>query len=376
MLMEVMGLHMPGAAFVNPGTPLRDALTRAAARRVIELGANGDRYRPVGRVISEKSIVNGIVGLLATGGSTNHTLHLVAIAKAAGIQINWDDFAELSAVVPLLTHIYPNGQADVNHFHAAGGMAFLIGQLLDAGLLHADVSTVAGNDLHAYRQEPFLNGEQLVWRDGPAQSLDTDILRPFTNPFSSEGGLRVLNGNLGRAVIKISAVKPEHRVVEAPAAVFESQAALQEAFKQGRLDRDCIAVMRFQGPKANGMPELHKLTPPLSVLQEKGYKVGLVTDGRMSGASGKVPAAIHITPEAVCGGPIAKIRDGDIIRLDAERSTLELKVDAADLMQRSASNPDLSQNDKGLGRGLFRHMRSKVSASEQGASVLFSDTPA
>jgi phosphogluconate dehydratase len=371
MLMEVMGLHMPGSAFVNPGTPLREALTRAAAWRVIELNANSDQYRPVGRIISEKAIVNGMVGLLATGGSTNHTLHLVAVAKAAGIQINWDDFAELSGVVPLLTRIYPNGQADVNHFHAAGGMAFLVGQLLDAGLLHADVSTVAGGNLNAYRQEPCLNDTQLVWRDGPAQSLDEEILRPFEKPFSSEGGLRVLRGNIGRAVIKTSAVKPEHHVVEAPAIVFESQAALQEAFKKGALERDCIAVVRFQGPKANGMPELHKLTPPLTVLQEKGYKVGLVTDGRMSGASGKVPAAIHITPEAVCGGPIAKIRDGDIIRLDAVQSTLELKVDAAELAQRPAAHPDLSQNSSGLGRNLFNHMRQNVSESEQGASIFF-----
>ena len=369
MLMEVMGLHLPGTAFVNPGTPLREALTRASAQRVSELTALGKDYRPLAQVVSEKAIVNGIVGLLATGGSTNHTLHLVAIARAAGIQINWDDFAELSAIVPLLTRIYPNGQADVNHFHAAGGMAFLIGQLLDAGLLHTDVMTVFGNNLEAYRREPYLDGQTLRWRDAAEQSLDLDILRPVETPFSAQGGLKVLEGNIGRAIIKVSAVKPENQVVEAPAIIFESQQALQEAFKKGELNRDFVAVVRFQGPRANGMPELHKLTPALSVLQEQGYKVALLTDGRMSGASGKVPAAIHVTPEALAGGQIAKIHNDDIIRLDAKQGSLELMVDATELAQRTAASPQLEQNQSGLGRELFRHMRENVSNSEQGASI-------
>jgi phosphogluconate dehydratase len=364
---------MPGAAFANPGTALRDALTRAAARRVTGITAQGSHFTPVSRVVDEKAIVNAIIGLLATGGSTNHTIHLIAIARAAGIRITWDDFAALSPVVPLLTRIYPNGKADVNHFHAAGGMGFLIGQLLDAGLLHPDVTTVAGHGLDAYRQEPYLDGERLAWRDGPAASLDTDVLRPVDEPFSAEGGLRVLEGNIGRAVIKVSSVAPEHRVVEAPAVIFESQHDLQKAYQDGELEKDCVAVVRFQGPRANGMPELHKLTPHLAVAQDKGYKVALVTDGRMSGASGKVPAAIHVVPEAVSGGAIAKLRDGDIIRLDADSGTLEARVEAGELNRREPARSDLSANEWGLGRELFAPMRRHVGDSEHGASVFFSE---
>jgi len=325
MLMEIMGLHLPGASFVNPNTPLRDALTRAATARAMAITAMGNDYTPVGEVIDERAIVNGVVGLHATGGSTNHTLHLVAIAKAAGIKLTWDDFAELSEVVPLLARVYPNGSADVNQFHRAGGMQFLIRELLAEGLLHNDVRTVIGSGLDAYRQAPKLAGDgSIVWIDGPTTSGDEKVLAPARKPFSPEGGLRLLDGNLGRAVIKTSAVKPEHHVVEAPAKIFHTQEALAAAFKAGELDRDFVAVVRFQGPRANGMPELHKLTPTLGVLQDRGFKVALLTDGRMSGASGKVPAAIHVTPEAVDGGPIARIRDGDMIRLDAPAGRLEL----------------------------------------------------
>ncbi|HEX7027923.1 MAG TPA: phosphogluconate dehydratase [Gammaproteobacteria bacterium] len=373
MMMEMMGLHLPGASFVNPNTPLRDALTRAAAQRVTRITKMGDNYMPMGEVVDEKAIVNALVGLMATGGSTNHTLHLVAMAKAAGVLIDWDDFADVSRIVPLLTRIYPNGQADVNHFHAAGGMAFLIGQLLDAGLLHGDINTVAGKGLDAYRREPFLDGDKLVWRDGASQSLDTDVLRPVDEPFSPIGGLELLTGNIGRAVIKISAVKPEHQVVEAPAVVFHSQHELQEAIAAGKLERDFIAVVRFQGPKANGMPELHRLTPYLSVQQDKGFKVGLLTDGRMSGASGKVPAAIHITPEALDGGAIARLRDGDVICLNAREGTLEVKVSAGELARREPATADLHDHESGLGRELFAMMRRQVGPSEAGASFLFGD---
>jgi phosphogluconate dehydratase len=337
MLMEVMGLHLPGAAFVNPGTALRDALTAAAARRVAGLTALGSAHTPIGQVVDERAIVNAIVGLLATGGSTNHTIHLVAIARAAGIVIDWSDFAELSAVVPLLARIYPNGKADVNHFHAAGGLALLVRELLDAGLLHEDVLTVAGRGLRAYAQEPVLDGETLRWREAAADSLDPDVLRPAAQPFQADGGLRLLQGNLGRAVFKASAVKPEHRAVTAPAAVFDSQADMLAAFKAGTLARDVVVVVRFQGPRANGMPELHQLTPSLAVLQDQGHKVALVTDGRMSGASGKVPAAIHVTPEAKDGGALCRVRDGDLIRLDAHAGTLEIKVDPAELAARPAA---------------------------------------
>ncbi|MEM7222499.1 MAG: phosphogluconate dehydratase [Pseudomonadota bacterium] len=375
MLMEVMGLHLPGAAFVNPATPLREALTRAAAERALEITQLGNDYRPVGQVVNEKSLVNGIVGLLATGGSTNHTMHLVAIAKAAGIELNWDDFADLSKAVPLLTRIYPNGPADVNHFHAAGGMAFLIRELLGAGLLHGDVLGVCGEGPADYAKEPGLEEGTLVWREASKRSLDRDVLRPAADPFSADGGLRLLDGNLGRAVIKVSAVKPEHRIVEAPARIFESQAALQEAFERGEMHRDMVAVVRFQGPAANGMPELHKLTPPLGVLQDLGYKVALVTDGRMSGASGKVPAAIHVTPEALHGGPLARLRDGDRVRLDAEAGVLEAKVAAGSLDEREAAAPRDQSADWGNGRELFSAFRRGVESADRGASALFQAEP-
>ena len=371
MLMEIMGLHLPGASFVNPNTPLRDALTRAATTRALSITAMGNDYTPVGEVIDERAIVNGVVGLHATGGSTNHTLHLVAIAKAAGIKLTWDDFAELSEVVPLLARVYPNGSADVNHFHRAGGMQFLIRELLSEGLLHDDVRTVIGGGLDAYRQAPKLADDgSIIWVDGPTTSGDEKVLAPASKPFSPEGGLRLLDGNLGRAVIKISAVKPEHHVVEAPAKIFHTQEALGAAFKAGELDRDFVAVVRFQGPRANGMPELHKLTPTLGVLQDRGFKVALLTDGRMSGASGKVPAAIHVTPEAVDGGPIARIREGDMIRLDAPAGRLELLVDASEFAARAPASADLSGNEYGLGRELFRMFRANAQPAEMGAGVL------
>ncbi|MEX0448411.1 phosphogluconate dehydratase [Spiribacter sp. 221] len=366
MLMEVMGLHLPGSAFVNPNTPLRDALTIAAGHRIMEITAHGDEYTPIGRVIDERAIVNGIVGLLATGGSTNHTIHLVAIARAAGIHINWDDFDALSRVVPLLTRIYPNGQADVNHFHAAGGMGFLVRELLTAGLLHEDVMTVAGEGLDAYAREPMLADGGVAWRAGPAHSADTDVVRPVTEPFSGNGGLRVLQGNLGRAVIKVSAVKPEHRVVEAPARVFDDQQQVLAAFRAGALEGDFVCVVRGQGPRANGMPELHKLTPELGVLQSRGQRVALVTDGRMSGASGKVPAAIHLNPEYVCGGAIGRIRDGDVIRLDADAGLLEVKVPEAEWADRS-STPESSEPQYGIGREMFAAFRSLAGSAEHGA---------
>ena len=369
MLMEVMGLHLPGASFVNPNTPLRDALTAAAARRVTEITAFGNEYTPIGQVVDERAIVNGIVGLLATGGSTNHTLHLVAIAAAAGIHIDWNDFADLSKTVPLLTRIYPNGTADVNHFHAAGGMAFLIGELCDAGLLYGDIRTVAGPGLGAYRKAPALKNGVLGWSDIDPFSGDLHVLRPMRDPFSPDGGLRLLQGNLGRAVIKVSSVKPEHRIVEAPAMVFDSQAALLEAFARDELNRDLVAVVRYQGPRANGMPELHELTPSLGVLMDRGFKVALLTDGRMSGASGKVPAAIHVTPEALADGPIGKLRTGDLVRLDAEAGTLEALVDAAEWAARLVPTPDLGANDIGMGRELFAALRPGMTGAEQGATL-------
>ncbi len=367
MLMEVMGLHLPGAAFVNPNTPLRDALTQAAAKRAARITALGNEYIPVGRIVDERAIINGIVGLLATGGSTNHTLHLVAIAHAAGISINWDDFSDLSAVVPLLAKIYPNGKADVNHFHAAGGMGFLIGELLDAGLLHGDALTVAGEGLARYREEPVLDDGVLTWRPAPKQSGDDSVLRSAARPFSPDGGLKLLSGNLGRAVIKTSAVKPEHRVMEAPALVFDNQEELMAAFDRGELKRDFVAVVRYQGPRANGMPELHKLTPPLGVLQDEGFKVALVTDGRMSGASGKVPAAIHVTPECLAGGPLSRVRSGDVIRVDAEHGILEVQVSAQELAERQPEPVDLSDYQHGLGRELFGVFRANATGAEQGA---------
>ena len=371
MLMEIMGLHLPGASFVNPNTPLRDALTRAATARALAITAMGNAYTPVGAIVDERAIVNGVVGLHATGGSTNHTLHLVAIARAAGLRLTWDDFADLSEVVPLLARVYPNGPADVNSFHQAGGMAFLIRDLLGAGLLHRDVTTVWGTGLDGYTQTPALAEDgTLAWSDGPAASRDEKVLRPTARPFSLEGGLKLLDGNLGRAVIKISAVKPEHQVIEAPAMIFHSQDELRAAFDAGRLNRDFVAVIRFQGPRANGMPELHKLTPTLGLLQDRGHKVALLTDGRMSGASGKVPAAIHVTPEAAHGGPIAKLREGDVIRLDAPRGRLVVHVDAGEFAARPAATADLEGNEHGIGRELFRMFRANAISAELGAGVL------
>ncbi|HTI24558.1 MAG TPA: phosphogluconate dehydratase, partial [Kutzneria sp.] len=366
MVVEVMGLHLPGASFVPPNTPLRKALTEEAGRRVVGLA----RSSSLAEIVDVKAVVNGVVALLATGGSTNLTLHLPAIAAAAGIQLGWDDFAELSAVVPLLARVYPNGSADINHFQAAGGVPFLVGSLLDAGLLHADVQTVAGPGLDRYRQEPFLDDGKLVWRDGPAASLDPAVLRPVSEPFSADGGLRMLAGNLGRAVIKVSAVAAEHRVVQAPARVFTTQEAFTAAFKAGELDRDVVVVVRNQGPQANGMPELHKLTPALGVLMDRGHRVALVTDGRMSGASGKIPAAIQLTPEAATGGPLARVRDGDVIRLDANRGSIEVFVDEAELMgRRLVDGPPAEQEWTGTGRELFAPLRRAIGPADEGASV-------
>ena len=368
LLMEVMGLHLPGASFVNPYTPLRDALTVAAAQQVTRLTKANGAFMPIGEIVDEKVIVNSVVALHATGGSTNHTLHIPAIAQAAGIELTWQDMAELSEVVPTLCHVYPNGKADINHFQAAGGMAFLIRELLDAGLLHEDVNTVAGHGLRRYVEEPFLDGDRLVWRDGPQQSLDESILRPVARPFSPEGGLRVMEGNLGRGVMKVSAVAPEHQVVEAPARVFHDQQALADAFKAGELECDIVAVMRFQGPRCNGMPELHKMTPFLGVLQDRGFKVALVTDGRMSGASGKIPAAIHVCPEAYDGGPLARVRDGDIVRVDGVTGSLLVRVSDEELASREIPPAPLG-NDLGCGRELFGFMRQAFSPAEKGASA-------
>jgi phosphogluconate dehydratase len=369
MLMEVMGLHLPGAAFITPNTPLRDALTRESARRAVEISALGANYTPVGRLVDEKVIVNAIAALLATGGSTNHTLHLVAIARAAGIVIDWDDFNALSAVVPMLARIYPNGEADVNHFHAAGGAGFVIRELLDVGVLHEDVTTVLGQGLRSHCAEPFLEGDKVVWKSAPQASGDESVLRTAAAPFSADGGLKLLSGNLGRAVIKTSAVKPQHRVVEAPAAVFDSQEAFMQAFKAGELNRDFVAVVRYQGPHANGMPELHALTPALGSLQDAGRHVALVTDGRMSGASGKVPAAIHVSPEVLAGGPLGRVRNGDMIRLDAEKGVLQALVLDAEWGARANEAADLSANHVGMGRELFAMFRASVSAAEEGAAT-------
>ncbi|MEZ5544862.1 MAG: phosphogluconate dehydratase [Lysobacteraceae bacterium] len=375
MLMEIMGLHLPGAAFVNPGTPLREALTRAATARALAITALGDEYTPIGRVLDERAFVNGIIGLHATGGSTNHTLHLVAMAAAAGITLTWDDFADLAEVAPLLARVYPNGSADVNHFHAAGGTAFLIRELLAAGLLHRDVNTVLGQGLDAYVQEPFLpEGNILQWRDGTSASGDAAVLRGVADPFQPTGGLRLLQGELGRAVIKVSAIAPERHVIQAPARVFHSQEALQAAFKAGELTGDVVAVVRFQGPKANGMPELHKLMPPLAILQDRGHAIALVTDGRLSGASGKVPAAIHVTPEAAEGGPIAKLRDGDVVRVDAQAGQLTVLVDAEQWASREPAQADLSASHIGTGRELFASFRAAVGRADTGASI-FSALP-
>ena len=369
MLVEMMGLHVPGAAFVNPGTPLREALTSFAVRRVMSLTALGNEYLPVGRMIDERSFVNAIVALHATGGSTNHTIHLLAMAAAGGITITWQDLSDLAAITPLLCRIYPNGQADVNHFHAAGGTGFLIRELLEAGLLHEDVQTVMGQGLSAYIKEPYLENGELAWRDPPAASGNDKVLRPASNPFQPTGGLALLKGNLGQGVVKTSAVAPERHVIEAPCRVFHSQDAVQAAFKAGELNKDVVVVVRFQGPKANGMPELHKLMPPLGVLQDKGFKVALVTDGRLSGASGKVLSAIHVTPEALAGGPLAKLKDGDIVRVDAPAGAINALVPQAEWDARPDAIADLDPSHHGTGRELFAPFRHLVSRADLGASI-------
>jgi phosphogluconate dehydratase len=375
MLMEVMGLHLPGAAFINPGTPLREALTRAATQRAAAITHLGEDFTPIGTLVDERTLVNAIVGLLATGGSTNHTLHLVAIARCAGIIIDWNDFSALSAVVPLLARVYPNGKADVNQFHAAGGMGFVIRQLLDAGYLHNDVQTVVGRGLDRYTEEPWLSASGIAWRQASASSGDSDILRDRNSPFSATGGLRLLEGNLGRSMIKISAVKPEHQRIQAPALVFDTQEQVMQAFDAGLLDRDFVAVVRNQGPRANGMPELHKLTPQLGVLQEKGYRVALLTDGRMSGASGKIPAAIHLTPECQAGGMIGRIRDGDMILLDACNGILNVELSDNELAARGQSPAPDKHQQWGMGRELFDGFRARVSGAEEGAMSVLTETP-
>ena len=368
MLMEVMGLHLPGAAFINPGTNFRNALTAKAATQATKITALGDNYIPVAEVITEKAIVNAVVGLMATGGSTNHTIHIPAIAKAAGIEINWDDFAELSKVTPLLTRIYPNGSSDVNHFHAAGGMGFLIKELLKAGLLHADVKTVMGRNLWAYAEEPMFEDENIAWRAAPEKSGDEAVLGTISKPFSSEGGLRLVSGPLGRGVAKVSAVAKDNRLVKAPARVFDHQDEMLDAFSAGELNKDFVAVVRFQGPQANGMPELHKLTPSLGVLQDKGYKVALVTDGRMSGASGKVPTAMHVGPEAMAGGPLARVHDGDIITVDLENGKLTIDVPKDEFKKRDPAILRRNKTILGGGRDLFSSFRKNCSTAETGGT--------
>ena len=367
MLMEFMGLHLPGSSFVTPNTELREGLTKTGAMRALSLSALGENYTPVCEILDEKAYVNGIVGLMATGGSTNLLIHLVAMARAGGIILDWQDFSDISGLVPLLARVYPNGLADVNHFHAAGGLGYLIRELLGGGLLHPDTKTIAGTGLHHYTQEPFLDGADVVWRDGTQHSLNEKIVTPLSKPFQTSGGLKRLAGSLGTGVMKISAVAPEHRVVQAPARVFHSQDAVKAAFKAGEFTGDVIVVVRFQGPKANGMPELHSLTPMLAILQGRGHKVALVTDGRMSGASGKVPAAIHVCPEALDGGPIAYINDGDMVRVDALDGTLDVLVD--DLLTRSPAHADLDDNQWGTGRELFAPFRAAVGSADAGASV-------
>ena len=368
MLMEFMGLQLPGGSFVNPGTELRDHLTDAAVGAVLDITSRTDRFTPIGEIVDERAIVNAVVGLLATGGSTNHTIHLVAIAAAAGITIDWDDFAELSRVVPLLARVYPNGMADVNHFHAAGGLGFVMRELLRAGLLHQDVNTILGEGLDRFCQEPFADSGVLTWRDAPSASLDADIVRTSKQPFDSEGGLRVVAGNLGRAMVKVSAVEEKHYTITAPARVFDSQAAFVQAFNNRELETDFVAVLPFQGPRANGMPELHKLTPYLGVLQNQGHRVALLTDGRMSGASGKVLAAIQVTPEAVSDGAIAKLRDGDVVTIDAEKGTLAV-ANGDDVLARSPVVSSYRDGHSGMGRELFASFRLHTNAADQGASV-------
>jgi phosphogluconate dehydratase len=368
MLMEFMGLHLPGAAFVNPGTPLREALTTAAVERAAAITQLGNDYRPAGEILDERAFVNGIVGLMATGGSTNLVLHIPAMARAAGVLIECEDFAAISDAVPLMAKVYPNGLADVNHFHAAGGIGFLIGELLGAGLLHPDTKTIAGDGLARYAQEPKLKDGALIWEDGAGHTLNDRIVRPAADPFFATGGLKELRGNLGQGVMKVSAVAPERHIIEAPARIFHDQQDVKDAFRRGEFTSDCVVVVRFQGPRANGMPELHSLTPTLSVLQDRGLKVALVTDGRMSGASGKVPAAIHVSPEAACDGPLARLRDGDIIRVDAVAGTLG--VVGVDLASRAPVTPDLSHNGWGIGRELFEAFRKGAGPATSGAALV------
>ncbi len=372
MMMELMGLHVPGAAFVPPGTPLRQALTRAAVHRLAAIGRDGNDYRPMARVVDEKALVNAVVGLLATGGSTNHAIHLPAMARAAGVLLDWEDIDELSAVVPLIARVYPNGSGDVNHFHAAGGIGYVVRELLGAGLAHADVLTVAPEGMVEYAREPVLDDDRLSWRPSPETSLDDEMLRPVATPFLADGGMRLVQGNLGRATFKTSAVDATRWTIEAPARVFDTQEAVQDAFKAGELDRDVIVVVRFQGPRANGMPELHKLTPPLGVLQDRGFRVALVTDGRMSGASGKVPAAIHVTPEALAkdgrSGPLALLRDGDVVRLCAHDGTLDV---LADLSDREPARP--TEALSGMGRELYAMFRHFAGGAEQGGSAMLEE---
>ena len=370
VLLEALGLQLPGSSFVNPSDPMRQRLTVEACHQLTRVTALGSDYRPVGEIVDERSIVNATVSLLASGGSTNHTMHLVAIARAAGIIVNWDDIAELSAVVPLLAKVYPNGEADVNHFHAAGGTSCMFRQLLDAGFMHGDAKTVWGENFSSFTQESFMEDDKIVWRESPEQPLDLEVLTTIVQPFSKEGGIRLLAGNIGRGVIKVSAVAPEHQVIEAPAIVLDDQDKLEGMFKAGLLNRDCVVVVRYQGPKALGMPELHKLTPFLGILQDKGYKVALVTDGRMSGASGKVPAAIHLVPEAVDGGLLAKLQNGDLIRVDAVSGQIECLEDMNVVNSREAA-PNPKGNQRGCGRELFAVNRDNISNAEQGASYLF-----
>jgi len=372
VVLEALGLQLPGSSFVNPDNPMRDKLTTEAAHQLARITALGNDYRPVGEIVDERAIVNGTVALLASGGSTNHSMHLVAIARAAGIILNWDDISELSAVVPLLAKVYPNGQADVNHFHAAGGTSCMFRQLIKGGFMHADAKTAWGKNFADFTQESFLDNDKVVWRESPEIPLDMDVLTTLEKPFSTEGGLRLLKGNLGRGVIKVSAVALEHQIVEAPAIVIDGQNQLQPLFESGALNRDCVVVARYQGPKALGMPELHKLTPFLGTLQDKGFKVALVTDGRMSGASGKVPAAIHLVPEAADGGLLAKIQDGDLIRINAVTGDLQFLGDMADLEARQAA-PQPRTGDRGCGRELFLVNRNNISNAERGASYLFGE---
>jgi len=372
MMMEIMGLHLPGSSFINPYTPLRDELTKAAARQVLKFTALGDDYRPIAHMVSEKAIVNAVIGLLATGGSTNHTMHLIAIARASGIVLNWDDFDNLSKVIPQLAKIYPNGPADVNHFQAAGGMGVLIAELLKHGLLHEDILTVADErGMNSYTKEPVLIENQLLWQSVPSASLDTEVLSSVEKPFATGGGLHVMRGNLGRGISKLSAVSVDHQIVQAPAVVFDDQEDFLAAFKRGELEKDFVAVLRFQGPRANGMPELHKLTPPLGVLQDKGFKVALVTDGRMSGASGKVPSVIHLCPECEMGGPLAKVLEGDVISLNLQTGNINVLVDETEFNAREPLPNSAKNHHYGMGREMFGGFRLGASSAETGASNLF-----